>query len=104
MRGCSAALSARVTAITALGTPPAPPSGFNGAAWVSAVQTANASFQAARAAARSTYVQAIASATTKAQRQDARLAYKAAISAALVARTNALVAAGRPPANHGHTK
>jgi hypothetical protein len=96
-----AALNARVAAITAAGDPPAPPAGYNGTAYVMGIQAANVAFRASVTAAQSTLASALAAATTPWQREQARLAYEAAIGNAIVVRANALEALGPPPANPG---
>jgi len=99
----SAALTARVAAVTAAGDPPAPPAGYNGTAFVAGVQAANSAFRASVTAAQSTYAQALASASTSAQRQTDRLTLAIAIDNALIARVNALTALGTPPKHPGKT-
>jgi hypothetical protein len=97
----SADVSARVAAITAAGDPPAPPTGYNGTAFVAGIQAANDAFRASSTTAESAYAQAIAGATTSAQRRTARLTLEAAIDNALVVRINALTAMGTPPTHPG---
>jgi hypothetical protein len=99
----AAALNARVTAITAAGDPPAPPTGYNGTAYVTGIQVANVAFRASTTAAQSAYAQALASATTSAQRLTARLTLQIAVDSAMVARSTSLLALGAPPAHPGHT-
>jgi hypothetical protein len=97
----SVALTARVSAITAAGNPPTPPAGYNGTAYVTALQSANVSFRASVTAAQSTYVVALSTATTAAERQAARGALESSVGAAITARANALIALGAPPKNPG---
>jgi hypothetical protein len=97
----TAALNARVTAITAAGSPPAPPAGYNGTAYVTGIQAANVAFRASTTAAQSAYAQALASATTSAQRLTARLTLEIAVDNAMIARSTALLALGAPPAHPG---
>jgi hypothetical protein len=97
----TAALSARVSAITAAGNPPTPPAGYNGTAYVTALQSANVTFRASVTAAQSAYVVALSTATTAAQRQAARGALETAVGNALTVRSNALIALGTPPKNPG---
>jgi hypothetical protein len=99
----TAALNARVTAITGAGDPPAPPAGYNGTAYVTGIQTANVAFRASTTAAESAYAQSLASATTSAQRRTARLTLQIADANAIVARSTALLALGAPPAHPGKT-
>jgi hypothetical protein len=94
-------LNARVAAITAAGDPPAPPTNYNGTAYVLGIQAANVAFRASATAAQSTLAASLASATTRWERQRARLAYQAAIGNALIVRANALEALGPPPTNPG---
>ena len=96
-----AAMNVRVAAITAAGTPPTPPAGFNGTAYVNGIQAANIACRAAIVAAQSTFSQALASATTNAQRSAARAALKSAIDGALATRASALTALGTRPAHPG---
>lgn len=99
----TATLNACVSAITAAGDPPAPPAGYNGTAYVTGIQAANVAFRASTTAAETTYAQALASATTSAQRRIARLTLEVAIGNAIVARSTALLALGAPPAHPGKT-
>jgi hypothetical protein len=99
----TAALNARVTAITAAGDPPAPPAGYNGTTYVTGIQDANVAYRASTTAAQSAYAQALASATTSAQRRTARLTLDIAVANAIVARSTALLALGAPPAHPGKT-
>ena len=96
-----AAINARVAAITAAGSPPPPPSGYNGSAWVTGFQAANETFRTSVAAAQSTFAQALASATTSAERVAARGALEIAVGNALVARSSALIALGLHPTKPG---
>jgi hypothetical protein len=95
------ALNARVAAITAAGDPPAPPSNYNGTAYVLGIQAANVAFRATVSTAQSTLAASLAAATTSWQRQQARLAYQAVIGNAIIVRANALEALGPPPTNPG---
>ncbi len=95
------ALNARVASITAAGDPPAPPANYNGTAYVLGIQAANVAFRATVTAAQSTLATSLAAATTPWQRQQARLAYQAAIGNAIIVRANALEALGPPPTNPG---
>lgn len=97
----TAALNARVTAITAAGDPPAPPADYNGTVYITGFQAANVAFRASTTAAQSAYAQALASATTSAQRRTARLTLEVADGNAIVARSTALLALGAPPAHPG---
>jgi hypothetical protein len=97
----TAALNARISAITGAGDPPAPPAGYNGTAYVTGIQAANVAFRASTTAAESVYAQALASATTSAQRRTARLTLEIAVGNAIVARSTALLALGAPPAHPG---
>jgi len=97
----AADISVRVVAITAAGDPPAPPTGYNGTAYVIGIQSANVAFRASASAAQSTYAQALASATTNTQRRTARLTLEKAIGNAIVARSTVLLALGPPPAQPG---
>ncbi len=96
-----AALNARVTAITGAGDPPAPPAGYNGTAYVLGIQAANVAFRASVTTAQSTLAASLAAATTSWQREQARLAYQAAVGNAIVVRADALLALGPPPTNPG---
>ena len=96
-----AALSARVAAITALGNPPPPPAGFNGSAWIANFQAANVAFRSSVTAAETAFVQATQNATTRTERESARLTLEAAIGAAMVTRSNALLALGAQPTKPG---
>jgi hypothetical protein len=96
------ALNTRVATITAAGDPPAPPANYNGTAYVLGIQAANVAFRASATAAQGTLAASLTAATTPWQRQQARLAYQAAIGNAIVVRANALEALGPPPTNPGH--
>jgi hypothetical protein len=96
-----AALNARVTAIVAAGDPPSPPAGYNGTAYVTGLQSANVAFRASVASAQSALAAALATATTPWQREQARLAYQAAVANAVVVRATALEALGPPPTHPG---
>jgi hypothetical protein len=96
-----AALNARVAAITAAGDPPAPPAGYNGTAYVLGIQAANVAYRASVTSAQSALAAALAAATTPWQREQARLAYQAAVGNAIVVRANALEALGPPPTDPG---
>jgi hypothetical protein len=97
----AADLNTKVAAIIAAGDPPAPPAGYNGTAWVTSFQAIHVAFRASVTAADTAYAQAIASATTSWQRQQARLTLEASLGSALVVRANALEALGPPPADPG---
>ena len=93
----------RQAAQVALEAAPAPPTGYNGTAYVTGIQVANVAFRASTTAAQSAYAQALASATTSAQRLTARLTLQIAVDSAMVARSTSLLALGAPPAHPGHT-
>lgn len=98
----AAALNTRVTAITAAGDPPAPPAGYIGTAYVTGLQAANVAFRAAKTAAQTTLAAALANTSaTASDLRTARLSFQAAIAAATVTRSNALLALGSPPKNMG---
>ena len=97
----AAALTARATAITAAGSPPAPPAGYNGSTWILGFQTANEALRTAVASAQTAYAAALSAATTHAQRVAARETYRAAVFTAEAAHLNALVALGAPPKHPG---
>lgn len=96
-----AAIDLRVSLITAAGVPPAPPAGYNGTAFIDGFQAAHIAFRAALASAQSAFAGAIQNATTPAQRATARANLKSAISAAVIARSNALSALGSKPSKPG---
>lgn len=95
------ALNVRVAAIIAAGNPPAPPAGYTGSAWVTSFQAANVAFRAAVVAAQSTLAASLSAATTHAQREEARLTFRAAVDTAQAAHISALAALGAPPKHPG---
>jgi len=96
-----AALNVRVAAITGAGSPPPPPAGYNGTAWVTSYQGINETYRTAVAAAQTTFSAALAAATTSEQRQAARGALETSVGEATTAHANALTALGPPPAHPG---
>jgi hypothetical protein len=96
-----AALNARVTAITAAGDPPPPPTGYNGTAYVDGIQAANVAFRATVTTAQSTLSAALAAATTGQEAKTAHLTYEQTVGTAVATRAAALLALGSPPSNPG---
>lgn len=94
-------LNARIVAITTAGSPPAPPAGYNGTAWVEGFQAANVAFRAAIVTAQAALSKSLASATTAWDRRAARLTYRLAAGNAMVVRSSAIEALGPPPAHRG---
>jgi hypothetical protein len=99
--GLFAAVNSRISAINAVGSPPAPPAGYNGTAYVTGIEKANTAFRSAIAASQTAYAEALLSATTPDQRSTARQARLLAVRTAVVARATALLALGSPPAMPG---
>ncbi|MBW4079674.1 MAG: hypothetical protein HIU84_14465 [Acidobacteria bacterium] len=97
-----AAINVRVSAITSIGNPPAPPAGYVGTAFVSGLQSANIAFRTSVAAAQSSFAQALASASTPSERATARAALKTSIASAMTTRAAALTALGSRPTHPGH--
>jgi hypothetical protein len=97
----AAALNVRVAAIIAAGNPPTPPAGFRGSAWVTGFQAANVAFRAAVVTAQSTLAASLSVATTHAQREEARLTFRAAVDVAEATHIGALATLGAPPKHPG---
>jgi hypothetical protein len=94
-------MQARATALTALGTPPAPPAGTPRSAYIDSLQAINQTYRNAVAAADATFAATFPSTTTAAERATVRATLELAIANAAVARAAALVALGPPPVNSG---
>ena len=90
-----------IAAITAAGDPPAPPAGYNGTAFVTGLQAANVAFRASVSAAQTTYLQALSTATTSAERATARAALETSVASAQTVRAAALTSLGTPPSKPG---
>jgi hypothetical protein len=95
------ALNTRDASITALGTPPVPPAGYNGTAYVNGFQAANVAYRAAVVSAQANFTVSLSAAATPAQRAAARLTLRAAVSVAAAARAEALLNLGTPPVHPG---
>ncbi len=95
------AINTRVSAINAAGSPPSPPAGYNGTAWVMAFQAANETYRQSVASAQATYATAINSATTALERSAARGALETSVGTALTVRANTLETLGAPPVHPG---
>jgi hypothetical protein len=95
------AVNARVSAITGAGSPPPPPAGYNGTAWVSSFQNVNETYRTSVASAQATYAKAIAAATTATEREAAQGALKTSVGNATTLRATALTTLGPPPSHPG---
>jgi hypothetical protein len=95
-----AAVNARVAAITGAGTPPPPPAGYNGTAYVTGIQSANIAFRASVVAAQTVLSLALTGATPQ-EARTARLTYEQSLGSAITARSTALLALGTPPTKPG---
>jgi hypothetical protein len=93
----AAAFNARATALTALGSPPVPPTGSARSAYIVKLHAINDAYRTAVASADATFATAIVTATTPAARATVRAALQLAVANAAVARAAALTALGNPP-------
>jgi hypothetical protein len=96
-----AAITTRVTAITAAGSPPTPPAGYNGTAWIAGFQAANETYRTSVANAQATYATSLSTATTATARQAARGALETALGNALSVRATAMASLGPAPTHPG---
>jgi hypothetical protein len=96
-----AALTAHVSAITAAGDPPPPPSGYNGTAYVDGLQAANEACRTSVIAAQGTLATALTAATTPQEAHTAQLTYEQSVGTATATRASALLALGTPPSHPG---
>ena len=99
----AAAFSARALALTALGSPPAPPAGSARSAYIDKLHAINVAYRAAVASADATFATAILTATTPAARATVHAALQLAVANAAVARAAALTALGSPPMKDGNS-
>ena len=93
------AMSARATALIALGSPPNAPAGAPKSAYIDAVHAINTTYRASVAAADAAFAVAFPGATTPAARAEVRATLELAVANAALVRANALTALGPPPAN-----